>query len=64
MCEYADKFLFVTLAHLLRQKMTCQQLKYLEEYSSYFGVKITEYLNYLFCDQTVNSRNTKDCEPF
>ena len=30
---------------------------------SYFGRKISEYFNYFSCDRTVNSRNTKDCEP-
>ena len=33
-------------------------------YSSQFGGKISKYFNYLFCNRTMNSKNTKDCEQF
>ena len=33
-------------------------------FSSWFGSKISQYLNYFFCNRKVNSKNTKDYEQF
>ena len=39
-------------------------MKSMKEYSSQFGQKIYKYLNYLFCNRTVNSKNAKYYEQF
>ena len=55
MCEEADKFIFITLAQTLIKKLA-YQLFIIKEYGSWLCRRMSSYLNYFLCYETVNSK--------